>query len=221
MRYKKRDIVILLIKLTVAAVLFVFAVSNYDALSNVDVRALVDGASSIAGACAAILGVYFIKGLVFIVPASLIYTSVGMAMDTAVAVAVNLCGIALEVSVTYVLGRILGGEYVEGLLQKSKGGRKLLGMKNKNRYSALAVIRFLPVFPIDFASLFLGSGKLPFVPYFLISVLCIAPRVIAFTILGDGLYDYIPMDLLVKLAVGSIPVFAVFYLVKWIKTAKN
>ena len=40
------------------------------------------------------------------------------------------------------------------------------------------------------------------------------PRVILFTILGDGIYDYIPIHLIIKIVIFSIPVGAVIYLVR-------
>ena len=40
------------------------------------------------------------------------------------------------------------------------------------------------------------------------------PRVILFTILGDGIYDYIPIHLIIKLVIFAIPVGVVIYLVR-------
>ena len=152
----------------------------------------------------------------------LIYVSVGMAFDLSTALFISICGIALEVAVTYWLGRALGGEYVHKLIKKAKGGEKLLNMQDKSKFSSLFVIRLLPVFPIDFASLFLGSIKLPFIRYMLISVLGIAPRVIAFTLVGDKVYELFPMELLLKAVLCIVPVVAVVFIVRWaIKQKKS
>lgn len=75
------------------------------------------------------------------------------------------------------------------------------------------------MFPIDFASLFFGSMKIPFAKYFLASVLGIAPSNF-FTILGDAAYDYIPMKLIVIGIICAIPIGAIYLIVKWIKDKK-
>lgn len=85
-------------------------------------------------------------------------------------------------------------------------------MKDKNKNIATFIIRLAPVFPIDFSSLFMGAFDFKFLPYFIFSVLGLAPRVIGFTILGDGLYDvlkiippkYIAILIAVPIAVAVV-----------------
>lgn len=200
-------------KATVALVIFVIAVINYDKLKNIDVRAIVEASSGTAAAVSAILGVYFIKSVLFIIPASLIYISVGTAFLPWQAILINFAGIILEVIVTYLLGLFLGGEYVNKLLSKNKAGRKILETEANNKFWVLLSIRFLPAFPIDFVSLFWGASKCKFPRYFFASILGIMPRVILFTILGDGIYNYIPIHLLVKIVICLIPIGTVIYLI--------
>lgn len=210
-----------MLRLAVLAALFTAVALNYDRLVNIDVRALVDLAPGEAAAILVGIAIFFLKGLTFVIPAMLIYVSVGMAFDLGTALFISLCGIAVEVAVTYWLGRMLGGEYVNRLLKKAKGGEKLLNMQDKSKFSSLFVIRLLPVFPIDFASLFLGSIKLPFIKYMLVSVLGIAPRVIAFTLVGDRIYEIFPMDLLLKAVLVLVPVIAVVFIVMWVIKQKK
>lgn len=203
-----------LIRAAVAMIIFVIAVIEYDNLKNIDVRAIVEGSSSMLFAVLTIWGVYLVKSVLFIIPASLIYISIGMAFPTPVACLISLVGIILEVTATYFLGLFLGGEYVNKLLAKSKGGRKILEKKLNDNFPALLGIRALPVFPIDFVSLFWGASKCKFPRYFIASVVGIMPRVILFTILGDGIYDYIPIHLIIKIVIICIPVGTVIYLVR-------
>ena len=211
----KKEVLPLILRLLVLGVIFTAVIINYDKLVNIDVRALVDSAKNEYVAMALCVAVFGLKGITFVIPAMLVYVSVGMAFNIGTALCISLCGIALEVTVTYLLGRVLGGDYVKNLLLKAKGGDKILNMKNGGKFSSLFVIRLLPVFPIDFASLFFGSVKLPFVRYVLVSVLGIAPRVIAFTLLGDGIYEVFPMHLLLKAVLIVIPVAALVFIVRW------
>ena len=126
--HEHRDVLMLILRCTVAAALLIIAVVNYDKLTKIDMRALVAGAGSTAAAVAVIIGVFAVKSVLFIIPASMIYIYVGMAFPTASAIAINLAGIALEITVTYLLGWFLGGEYVEKRLKGSKAGDKVLAL---------------------------------------------------------------------------------------------
>lgn len=210
----KKEKVLNILKIVVAAAIFLTAIINYKRLSNIDVRLLIAGASSLLAAELLILGVYVVKAILLVLPASVIYISVGVAMDWKRAVVVNLLGIMIEVTVTYFLGKFLGKSTVEKKLKGTKMGDKLLNMQDKNKNLAILGIRFIPAFPIDFSSLFMGAFDFSFLPYFFFSVLGLAPRVVAFTILGDKIYDLIPMKYIVLIAIVAIPVAVAVTLVK-------
>lgn len=219
---KKKEILKAALKIAVALAVFIAVLCNYDTLTHLDMRTLAAAAPSLLAAVLTVLGVYVLKGLVFVIPASLFYISVGMAFEPLTAVAVNLAGILLEVTVSYVFGRFLGGAYITKLLQSKKGGQRILEMQNKRSGAAsVFVMRLLPVFPIDFVSLFLGGSKYPFVKYLLLSVAGIAPRVILFTLLGDTIYDYIPMRLIITLIVIAVPVAAIAVLIRMLYRRKK
>lgn len=218
--FAKKELVPLVLRLAVLAAIFVAVALNYDRLVNLDVRALVAAAPNEAAAIAVGIAIFGLKGLTFVIPAMLIYVSVGMAFDLGTALFISLCGIALEVAVTYWLGRALGGDYVTRLLGKVKGGDKVLGMKNKSKFSTVFVARLVAL-PIDFSSLLFGSMKIPFVRYLLFSVVGIAPRVILFTKLGDGIYDVIPMHFILKAVLIALPIAAAVFVVRWLIKRKK
>ena len=190
-----------LIKAAVAMTLFFIAIFNYNDLRNVDVEGIVAKAGSIYSAALVVLIIFFVKAVLFILPASLIYVAVGAALSPIDAVIINLLGIVLEVTATYLLGLFLGGAYVEKLLSKRKKTRKLLEMELQNKPLLLLGIRFLPVFPIDFVSLFYGASKANFLKYLLLSVAGLAPRVIAFTIHREAKLEKIPMHIIILLLI--------------------
>lgn len=209
------------IKIAVVATLLIVIILNYNTLKNIDVRQIVASAASQTAAILSIIGVYILKGLVFVIPASLIYVSVGMAFTPFTAVLVNLAGITAEIIVSYIFGLFLGGDYVTKLLSKNEKSKKLLEMKDNRKQSSIFLIRLLPVFPIDFASLFFGSMKYPFIKYVFFSFLGLAPRVILFTVLGDTIYDYIPMELIIKAIICLIPIAIAAIIVRTIYKRKK
>ena len=216
LRESKKDLVKLILKIAFILAILAAVIINYNRLVNIDIRALVASSSSETAAAAAITGIYALKGMVFVIPASLVYISVGMAFSPVKACIINMIGIAVEITVSYLFGLFVGGDYVENLLKKNKGGRKILELKEQNKQSSVILIRFLPVFPIDFTSLFFGSVKMNFPKYFLFSLLGLAPRVILFTLLGDRVYDLIPMPVIIKIIIALIPVAAAVMLISHI-----
>lgn len=210
----KKDTILNVLKIVIAVGIVLTAILNYNRLSNLDVRALIDGASSILVAELIIIGVYALKSVLFVIPASIIYLSVGLAMEPWRAVLVNMAGIAVEISITFLLGKFLGKSAVEKKIQGTKMGDKLLGMKDKNKNIAIFTIRFVPAFPIDFSSLFMGAFDFKFITYFFFSLLGLAPRIIGFTIIGEAIYNFIPTKYLMLIAVIAVPVALIAMVIK-------
>lgn len=212
MNEKTKKALSLVIKILLAAAIFVTVLLNYDKLKNLDVRAIVESASSVYAAVAVILLIFLVKSVTFVVPASLIYISVGMAFSPIQATLISFIGISVEILATYILGRFLGGEAVNKLLSKSKNGQKLLEKNVQDKFGVLFLMRFSGL-PIDFTSLFLGASRCSVFKYYLASVAGIMPRVIVFTFLGDGIYDLIPMEFIIKAVICAIPVAVIGFVI--------
>lgn len=202
-------------RITVSVFIIALIIWKYDELKNIDIRAIVDSASNVFMAVGLIWGVYLLKSITFVLPASLIYIAVGMCFPAHWAILINAVGIIIEVSVSYLFGIIMGGPYVKNKLEKNKYGEKILALQEKNKLSAIFAIRVLPVFPIDIVSLLLGAVRMKFLHYFLVSLGGILPRVILFTILGDGIYDYFPMQKIVLVGAVLIPVALIAWIIRY------
>ncbi len=202
-------------RIIVSVIIIALIIWKYEDLQYIDIRALVDSSSSIFAAVVTIWGIYLLKSVTLVLPASLVYIAVGMCFPAHWAILINTVGIIIEVSASYLFGIIMGGPYVKNKLEKTKYGEKILSLQEKNKLSAIFVIRVLPVFPIDIVSLLLGAVRMKFLHYFLVSLGGILPRVILFTILGDGIYDYFPMQKIVLIAAILIPVALVAWIIKY------
>ena len=211
---KKKDVFLILLRAAVAMALFAVAIVNYDKLSNLDIRDVVSFTDSVPVMCAVILAVYVVKALVFVLPASVIYVAVGTILPPWLAVTVNLTGIFLEVTVTYLLERFLGKDAVYKLLSKKEKGRQLLEKNPGAKAGVILGIRAVPVFPIDAISLFYGASGVPYVKYAGLSVLGVSWRVILFTLLGDAVFAWIPMDKIIFAVIVCIPIGVGVYLLK-------
>lgn len=193
------------IALRVALVLAVllFVILKYNELRNIDIAAIVEKAGNSTFAAVAVVGVYILKAIVFVIPASVFYVAVGMAFSVGVAILINAIGIFAELNVTYFFGKFLGGERVEKKLKATKYGEKILLLRDK-KTPYLFLVRLLPLFPIDFVSLFFGASNMGYIRYMLISFFGIMPRVVLFTVLGELVYNYMPYDLMITVALAAV-----------------
>lgn len=211
---KKKDIFLIILRCVIALSLFAIAIVYYDELSTVNVADIVSFTDNLYLIIAVVLALYVVKSLVFVVPASLVYVAVGAIINPVLAVIVNLVGIFIEVSVTYFLGRFLGKDAVHQLLMKKEIGQKLLQKDIQSKASVLLVIRAVPAFPIDFVSLLYGASGCKYLNYALLSLAGISWRVILFTLLGDAVFKWIPMDKIILIVICCIPVGVIYYLIK-------
>lgn len=198
-----------LIKISVIIILITLVIVYYDELKSIDAREIAASAQSELSAAFRFIGVYLLNGVMFLIPASLVYISVGMAFSPFKAVMINLAGVSVQVTVSYLIGLFLGGDYVEKMLSKNEKSKKLLELKDKHKQSTVFAVRCLNVLPMNLASLFFGSIKTNFIKYLIFSLLGMAPSVILFTILGDTIYDRIPISLILKIIICLIPIAAI------------
>lgn len=215
----KRIIGIILRIALVLAILFVI-IFKYNDLVNIDVRALVEKTDSLFEAASAVVGVYSLKAVVFVIPASVLYMAVGMAFDFVPGLIVNAIGLFAELNLTYFIGKFLGGEKVENKLRQSKKGEKIITLRDK-KTPYLYVARLLPVFPIDFVSLFFGASNMGYLRYILISFFGVMPRIILITLLGDKIYDLIPVKFMMSVVIFAILIASIVILIKYIKKKSN
>lgn len=210
----KKEILLNILRIVLVAAITVAVLLNYNTLSNLDIRTLISEAKNLSAAIVIILGIYCIKSVSMVIPASMVYISVGVAMDWKTAILVNMLGIALEVIIAYFFGKFLGKDAVQKKLSATKKGEKLIGMLDKNQNLAIFLIRLIPAFPIDISSLFMGAFNFSFPTYLLLSLIGIAPRVIAFTVLGESIYNLIPMKYIIIIGVSALIIFTVSMVIK-------
>ena len=213
-KFTKRELAGIFLRCAIAMAIFTVAILNYDRLSTIDVTALTQRLGTEGQKSAAVLGVYALKSVVFVVPASLIYVAVGGIFSHWKAVALNLAGIFLELTLTFLLGKLLGRKTVTTILSKSEKGQKLLEKDLGTKPLMILGIRAVPAFPIDLVSLLYGVTGCGYFRYILFSFLGVSWRVVLFTVIGNDVFKFIPMDKIILIATCLIPVGVIAYLIK-------
>ncbi|MDR1464049.1 MAG: VTT domain-containing protein [Oscillospiraceae bacterium] len=207
-------------RVLVALAMAVFAVLYFKRLRALDISVLTAGVN-LALAVLIVLAVYLVKSVLFVVPAMLLYVSVGIAFPVREALLINLAGILLELCVTYGMGVFLGGDTVVRWLSGNKAGRKLLSFQRRRGAPVLFLTRLLPVFPLDFTGLYFGASRQPFALYLPLSLLGVFPRVALFTVLGVEARKLFPPQLLLGAVAVALPAAAVLTLLRKRRSPKS
>ena len=144
---------------------------------------------------------YGVKSLSVFFPIVILQAAGGLLFPAPAALAVNLVGGALCVSLPYWIGRWSGGSFVAERLERYEMVRKLNRLQRRNDLFFSYLTRALGVLPCDVVSLYLGSLKLSYPRYLLGSLLGLLPTLVAMTFVGVSAED--PASPLFLLSAGA------------------
>jgi len=159
----------------------------------------------------AVMGLFLLKSIVFFLPLKVIFISTGMFLPLYIAIIINFLGFILEISSTYIIGFIIGREFVERLIQKSKRFKKILDYKANNEFDLIFALRLIPV-GVEPVSLFMGASKNDFFTYISASLLGMLPKLLLFTLIGDLILSDIN---LLKILINIILIISWLLMVKY------
>lgn len=138
---------------------------------------------------AVILLIFALKSVVPFPPISTVCFITGMVFPGFTAFAINMLGIAVQMSISYARGRFFGGGNVHKFLNKYQGTRQVLESKKSYHPLLLLGFRVVPFVPMNTVSRVFGSTGMKFFEYLFVSLGGFAPKVVSYTIIGRNVYD--------------------------------
>ena len=133
-------------------------------------------------------GLFLLKGMDFVMPSGLLYAANGVMFPMPLDLALNFLGAAVMLTPGYFAGRALGQPIVRYIEEKHPRFRRLADVPLRSELTIAILLRAIGL-PVTAASLYLGAVRLRFGPYLLGSLLGLAPLIVAYTVMGDGLGD--------------------------------
>lgn len=138
---------------------------------------------------ALIAALYGVKSLTVFFPLLTLYLLSGFLFPVPAAVLVNLLGLGVCVTVPYLLGRRLGPGGLDRLRERYPRFRVLETLRRESGFQFAVLARAAGILPGDVVSLYFGCGKLAYPAYLAGSLLGLAPKMIAATVLGGQIAD--------------------------------
>lgn len=138
----------------------------------------------------AILMVLFaFKGLVSIIPFSVLFIASGAVFNPFVAVVVNLLGFTIMTSVKFFWGKRFGGGKTHKILAKYEKAYRFLDLKGRGNMWMLVLLQFIPFVPVGVVSRAYGATKMNYAPFAALSLVGFLPRLISWSVVGINIFD--------------------------------
>ncbi|MCI2059035.1 MAG: VTT domain-containing protein [Oscillibacter sp.] len=160
------------------------------------------------------------KSLSFFFPLAVLEAASGLLFPLPAALAVNLLGVTLSMSVPWLMGR----REQEGLDTLTARYPRLAGLRSfrqENRFEFVFLLRLVGVLPFDVVSLYLGSAGIPYRAYLVAGLLGDLPHMAAVTVLGSALSDPASRAFRISLAANIAISAAALMLCKFRKTGRS
>lgn len=136
-----------------------------------------------------LLALFAVKSLSVFLYSGFLYIAAGVLFPLPAAIAVNLLGTAVMVTLPYLLGRKLGGQAVEYILRRWPKASALRDLRSGSDFFFVLIIRLLNVFSLDAVSAYMGAVGVSYRSYLPASLLGLASMCVLFPIMGGSLSD--------------------------------
>ena len=140
-------------------------------------------------AAVALLCFFAVKSATVFIPIMLPQLLAGHIYDRETAIFVNLLGLIVVMSVPYLIGKHLGSEKMEKLMEKYPKVRTLLKVQGENEMAFCFMLRACCVPPADMVTMYLGASGISFSTSVIGGVLGSFPSMVLTTFLGANIHD--------------------------------
>lgn len=218
-RFRKIQIVALISFISIVIVLLLTRSGNVS-IESITEKSLGNPKKSIIS----LISLFAAKSLTIIIPLPSLYVASGILFEPIKAVLISYLGLAVTLTIPFVLGRWSGTEEIDYIKKKYPKIEKVIEMQNKNEFLASFIIRLIGWFPCDILSFYFGACKTNYLKYIVSSLLGSSIGVITNTLLGDVILNPLSWQFIIMLVVKiliSLTVLGITYLLNKDKNFKN
>ena len=162
-------------------------IKNRSFLMNLKISEIIDFAESANTkfyVILIVLTIFIIKPIFIIIPSSIIAISNGLIFGPIQGFIITMIGNFISATIGFYIARILGKDFVEGIL-----GKKLIKFENnieKKEFLIMMSLRMIPIIPLDPVSYAWGFSKVSYKKFILATLIGVSPEVICYSILGKN-----------------------------------
>lgn len=140
-------------------------------------------------AAAFMLFLFALKSLSVFIFSGILFAASGLLFPLPAAIALNVLGAAVMVSLPYWLGRRLGRDAVDRVLEKYPKAEALRRMRAGREFSLSFITRAVNILPSDILSLYMGATGINYPKYLAGSLLGMILSIVTFPIMGMNITE--------------------------------
>ena len=164
---------------------------------------------------------FALKSLSLVFPIYALFAVSGQLFSLPAAIAVNTVGVAIAMTLPYLLGRASELGFSDKLIQKYPKLQDLRRIRENSSFFLSFLMRAIGVLPCDVVSMYFGSIKMPYLPYISGAVLGFMPDLVCATILGQQIEDFTSPAFRITVLVNIIACVSAYLLYRWYKKKKG
>ncbi len=164
---------------------------------------------------------FALKSLSLVFPVLVLFAVSGQLFPLPIALAVNTVGIAITMTIPYLLGRASELDYSEKLLARYPKLQAIRKLRESNSFFLSFLARAIGVLPCDVVSMYFGSTRMYYPAYIAGAVLGFLPDMICATILGQHIKDYHTPGFWITLGINIIACISSYLFYRWYKKRKG
>ena len=151
---------------------------------------------------------FALKSLTVVLPLSVLYLTCGMMFSPFSALLVSTAGLAVTITIPYLIGKYAGKQTVKSICEKYPKAAQVAVYQQKNNFFACFITRIVGFLPGDIVSLYFGACDAPYAAGIAGSMLSIVTT----TLLGEKINNPFSVEFLIILlcriavSVGAIVV---------------
>lgn len=132
---------------------------------------------------------FALKSLSVFIFSGILFAANGILFPLPAAIALNVLGAAVMVSLPYWLGRRLGKDAVDSVIAKYPKAEALRQMRTGREFSLSFITRAINILPSDILSLYMGATGINYPKYLAGSILGMLLSIITFPIMGMNITE--------------------------------
>ena len=164
---------------------------------------------------------FALKSLSLVFPIYALFAVSGQLFSLPAAIAVNTVGVAIAMTLPYLLGRASELGFSDKLIQKYPKLQDLRRIRENSSFFLSFLMRAIGVLPCDVVSMYFGSIKMPYLPYISGAVLGFMPDLVCATILGPQIEDFTSPAFRITVLVNIIACVSAYFFYRWYKKKKG
>ncbi len=150
-----------------------------------------------------VIGIFCIKNVLVAIPLTGLYIVCGMLFGSVWGIIVAYIGLTFEISIGFFIGRKLGKERIQPLVQKSPKAEAFYDILTQNLQTSCFIARLIPLpLPTDVVSMFFGASGFSFGSYLVFSLLGLSGSMLPYVVAGRAIMNPLSPEFLVPILIG-------------------